>query len=350
MLTVIADENIAQLDAYFAPHTSVRLIKMAGRDIINALHTHQPDALLIRSVTPINEQALARTTTVRFIGSATLGIDHVDTHYLHQRGISFANAIGSSKHSVAQYVITAIAHLRPFVWHTPICLGIIGLGHIGSTLARYAKELGWQVLGYDPFLPSSTLNNASLSTLLSQSDVVSLHTPLSTTGAHPTYQLINAERLDLLRPDTLLINAARGQVVDETALLANIARTKRQVVLDTFFYEPSVSGALLNALALATPHIAGYTLDGKLRGTDMIYQSFCAQFELKVMHTLSDFLPNNPHHWHHLKTHPHLLPTFYNIASDDQCLRATAQPDVTPKQFDALRKTYPLKREWIFAP
>ncbi|MER2164935.1 MAG: NAD(P)-dependent oxidoreductase, partial [Psychrobacter alimentarius] len=186
-ITIIADRNIASLDEFFRASTlgqatsqTVNIITVAGRDInADLLAELQPEILLIRSVTPVGEALLAANKSVRFVGSATIGTDHVDQEYLMTRQITFANAAGCSKHSVAQYVLTAILTLRPQYWQQSITLGIIGLGNIGSSLADYASDLGWQVLGYDPLLPPSDINNASLEQVLSQSDVVSLHVPLT---------------------------------------------------------------------------------------------------------------------------------------------------------------------------
>ena len=153
MLRVLADENIANLDDYLLCH-QVELIKMAGRAIDRqSLITHQPDALFIRSVTQVTQENLGdlSNTPLKFIGSATIGIDHIDIQYLADHHINFANASGCSKHSVAQYVITAILHAHQSP-KTNLRLGIIGLGNTGNTLARYAKRLGWQVFGFDPFL------------------------------------------------------------------------------------------------------------------------------------------------------------------------------------------------------
>ena len=186
-VTIVADSNIASLDAFFNTATlgqmtgqTINIITVAGRDIDAALLAKtEPDILLIRSVTQVNEALLAHNHSVQFVGSATIGTDHVDQNYLVARDISFANAAGCSKHSVAQYVLSAILTLRPQYWQQPMTLGIIGLGNIGSTLAQYAIDLGWQVLGYDPLLPKSKTNNTSLEDLLAQSDVVSLHVPLT---------------------------------------------------------------------------------------------------------------------------------------------------------------------------
>lgn len=351
MITVIADENISHLESYLNHH-KVRLIKMAGRDITGeVLQQHRADALLIRSVTPINAQNLANIShlNLQFVGSATIGTDHVDGDFLQKFNISFANAAGCSKHSVAQYVITAILRTLPEARHTPIKLGIIGLGNIGSTLAKYANKLGWQVFGHDPFLAPSAINNATFEQLL-QSDVISIHTPLTHTGTHPTAKLISREQLARIRPNALLINTARGEVIDQAALLAAINNKNLTAILDVFENEPHIDDELLKKVSLATPHIAGYTLEGKIRGTDMIYQAFCRHFELPIKQTLAPLLPPNPYFFDELlnKFNLEILKNFYDIEADFAKLQAINHHGVRGGDFDRLRKNYPLRREWIF--
>ncbi len=390
MLTIIADSNIAHLHDYFNAQTlgtEVNVIAMIGREInAEIVAKYQPDALLIRSVTPINQALLADNHSVKFVGSATIGTDHVDQAYLASRGIAFANASGCSKHSVAQYVLTAILTLRPQYLSnqnpslnaqqtplipTTLTIGIIGLGNIGSTLAKYAQDLGWQVLGYDPLLPPSDINNASLDKVLMDSDAMSLHVPLTTIeqSPYPTSQLINSKTLAKMPTDSLLINSARGQVVSESDLLADIAKTGRSVVLDVFEHEPMVSEQLLSSLAIATPHIAGYTLEGKLRGTQMIFDAFLKVFMIRNeneqigINLFNQLLPPNPYHWHDLKqqlkeqskqplkSSPEKLAEFYDIMADDKLLRDVLDKQtgqVNGKDFDKLRKNYLLRREWLF--
>lgn len=378
-LTIVADSNIASLDEFFNPvalgqntEQQVQVIRVAGRDInAQLLEDLQPDVLLIRSVTIIDQSLLANNNSVKFVGSATIGTDHVDQDYLAARNITFANAAGCSKHSVAQYVVSAILTLRPQYWQqstTPITLGIIGLGNIGSTLARYASDLGWQVLGYDPLLATSDINNASLEQVLHQSDVVSLHVPLTdkketntqdaTNGVvsdsisnnvsdYPTRHLINAETLALMSPYSMLINSARGPVIDATALEADIDATERQVVLDVFEHEPQIAESLLSKLAIATPHIAGYTLEGKLRGTQIIYDALCDKLAVLPVLSMHQLLPLNTYLWSELKENPDRLQKFYDIKKDDAALRSkVTQGKVKGADFDQLRRDYHLRREW----
>ena len=372
-LTIVADSNIASLDEFFNPvalgqntEQQVQVIRVAGRDInAQLLADVQPDVLLIRSVTSINESLLSDNNSVKFVGSATIGTDHVDQKYLAERNITFANAAGCSKHSVAQYVVTAILTLRPQYWAksmTPLTVGIIGLGNIGSTLAQYASDLGWKILGYDPLLATSVINNASLEQVLSQSDILSLHVPLTdkkdtdTQGAvsisnnvsdYPTRHLINAETLALMSPHTMLINSARGPVIDAAALEADIDATERQVVLDVFEHEPQISESLLSKLAIATPHIAGYTLEGKLRGTQIIYDALCEKLAVLPLLSMQQLLPLNTYLWSELKENPDILPKFYDIKKDDAALRSKIKSGkVKGPDFDQLRRDYHLRREW----
>lgn len=362
-LTIVADSNIASLDEFFNVQTlsqdryqTVNIIKVAGRDINAQLVADlQPEVLLIRSVTQVNNQLLDDNQSVRFVGSATIGTDHVDQDYLMKRNIIFANAAGSSRHSVAQYVLTAILTLCPEYWQQPLTLGIIGLGNIGSTLAQYATDLGWQVLGYDPLLPASEVNNASFEQVVSQSDVISLHVPLTDKKNHddlgssdyPTRHLINKTVLGAMPSETLLINSARGPVIDNAALEIDIEENNRQVVLDVFEHEPQISEQLLSKLTIATPHIAGYTLEGKLRGTQMVYEALCEAFAVTPMQAMQKLLPVNMYLWSELKAYPDRLVKFYDIRQDDKELRAAVSDgQVSGADFDQLRRDYHLRREW----
>ena len=365
-LTIVADSNIASLNEFFNASTlgqemkrKVKIFAVAGRDInAQLLAELQPDVLLIRSVTPVGAALLADNSSVKFVGSATIGTDHVDQDYLAARNVTFANAAGCSKHSVAQYVLTAILTLRPQYWQPsipPVTLGIIGLGNIGSTLAQYAHDLGWQVLGYDPLLPASNINNASFGQVISQSDIISLHVPLTDKkdnanpngSDYPTRHLIDKNALDVMPASTLLINSARGPVINAHDLAADIERTGRQVVLDVFEHEPEISESLLSKLAIATPHIAGYTVEGKLRGTQIIYDALCEKLAVTPAQSMHTLLPLNMFLWSELKAHPERLIKFYNIMQDDAALRSKlADGQVKGADFDQLRRDYHLRREW----
>lgn len=360
-MKIMADANIAHLNDFFNADTlqrEVTIIPVAGRDITaKVLAHHQPDILLVRSVTPVNAELLKDNRSVKFIGSATIGIDHVDVDYLAKRGIVFNNAMGCSKHSVAQYVISAILALRPDYLFQPITLGIIGLGNTGSTLAQYAVAGGWQVLGYDPLKPPSVLNNSRLETVLRESNVLSFHVPLTTseTSSYPTHHdyLMTPERWKLISDTTIIVNSSRGAVLGRD----DIINSPNVVVLDVFEHEPSIDRELLNATSIVTPHIAGYTLEGRLRGTQMIYEALCRYLGVTAMVDFHDFLPPEPPLFHEkfaipLNEHErqqllNKLPVMYDIRGDDKRLRSVATVDgVAGADFDNLRKNYPLRREW----
>lgn len=347
-MKIIADENLAYTDYFFADLAEIE--HKAGRRL-----THQDvqdaDALLVRSVTQVNA-ALIQQTALQFIGSATIGTDHLDISVIEQEGITWSNAAGCNAQAVSEYVITALLHLKPELLHANhnFKLGIIGLGNVGSRLVKMAQLLGWDVIAYDPFVQLPNVQQCDLDALLQQADAISIHVPLTETGEHPTHHLINAARLACMKPQAVLINSARGPVVEEAALMHDIQRTQRLVVLDVFEYEPEISAELLDLLALATPHIAGYSLEGKARGTQMIYQAFCQKFGLHVTKQFETQLPSCTQYFQtqDLKNSLHAhLSQIYDIAQDDANLRACVQAGKVEQQaFDHLRKTYPLRREW----
>lgn len=348
IMKIIADENLAFTEYFFSEFGEIQ--QKAGRTLTHA-DVKDAEALLVRSVTQVNED-LIYNTAIKFVGSATIGTDHLDIPLIEQQGITWSNAAGCNAQAVAEYVITALLRLQPELIHTneSFTLGIIGLGNVGTRLAYMAKLLGWNVIAFDPFEIRENINQVDLTALLKQADAISIHVPLTNYSDHPTYHLINAQALAQMKPNCILINSARGPVVEEAALIADIRNTQRQVVLDVFEHEPEISEELLNLIALVTPHIAGYSLEGKARGTQMIYDAFCQEFnhipnkrfetqlpeceQLFKDQYLKDILVNK-------------LSEIYNISRDDQNLRACLKDGkVDQKAFDHLRKTYPLRREW----
>ena len=347
-MKIVADENLAFTDYFFAEFGEIQ--HAAGRTLTHA-DVADAEALLVRSVTKVNS-ALIENTALKFVGSATIGTDHLDILALEQQDIVWSNAAGCNAQAVAEYVITALLHLKPELIdaNSTFTLGIIGLGNVGSRLATMAQFLGWNVIGFDPFVQREHVVQVEFEQLLAQADAISCHVPLTKTGAHPTYHLINTQALAALKPSAILINSARGPVVEEAALMADIQNTQRQVVLDVFEHEPEISETLLKLITLVTPHIAGYSLEGKARGTQMIYDAFCKTFDHTATKRFETQLPvcdalfaNQPLKAV-LKQH---LTEIYDIARDDANLRATLNDGkVDQKAFDYLRKTYPLRREW----
>ncbi len=270
-MRILADENIADVADLFGQFGEVVLC--TGRDI-SPKHLVDIDVLLVRSVTRVNRQLLGANSSVRFVGSATIGTDHIDLGYVQSRQIEFAHAPGCNANAVAQYIIAVLCHSRP-AWRGQT-IGIVGCGNVGGQLLDYLQGLNVDCRVYDPFL------NASQCALLTDfervmaADIVCLHTPLSTTGPFPTLRMIDATALKQMKPDAILINAGRGEVIDNDELLAALnADQALQVVFDVWENEPVINLELLDKVRLGTPHVAGHSIEGKLRGTEMLLEAFC---------------------------------------------------------------------------
>lgn len=351
-MKIIADENIPFVSQAFAHLGEVTTLP--GRSICHS-SIKDADILLVRSITQINTKLL-NNTAIKFVASATSGIDHVDCEYLKQRNITFSHALGSNAVSVAQYVVAGICHWS-LLSNKPLnqlSIGIIGYGNVGSQLERICSQLGISCLLNDPPLAETGLNTLeNLNTALA-CDIVSLHVPLNFQGKHPTNYLINQHNVTRLKPDGLLINAARGGVVEESALLSHQKRNPEfKVILDTWENEPNINASMLAQALIATPHIAGYSFDGKIRGTELIYQACCQflgeepQWSVKDV-KLEGNLPSNLSQSSNKDIRTAILGS-YNICEDDKQLRLIlSELDLdTSVHFDNLRKNYPIRREWI---
>ena len=353
-MLIVADENIPLLDAFFEGFGEIR--RYAGRSIDRAA-VQDADVLLVRSVTRV-DRALLEGSRVRFVGTCTIGTDHLALDYFAEAGIHWSSAPGCNARGVVDYVLGSLLTLAELegVDLARRTYGVVGAGEVGGRLVKVLRGLGWNVLVCDP--PRQALDGGdyvSLETLVQACDVISLHTPLSKDGAHPTWHLLDADRLARLKPGTWLINASRGPVVDNAALRELLLeRVDVQAVLDVWEGEPQVDLALAELCVLATPHIAGYSLDGKQRGTAQIYQAFCAWREVPASVQLADLLPKP---WLaqvslQAETDPAwalamLCRGVYDPRRDDADFRRSLS-DVTAEQragFDALRKHYPARRE-----
>ncbi|GAA5182968.1 4-phosphoerythronate dehydrogenase [Acinetobacter kookii] len=347
-MKIVADENLAFTEYFFADFGEIQ--QAAGRTLTHA-DVKDAEALLVRSVTKVNAE-LVQDTKLKFVGSATIGTDHLDITALEQHNIAWSNAAGCNAQAVAEYVISALLHLKPELLdaNDSFTLGIVGLGNVGSRLAVMAKLLGWNVSGHDPFVQRKHVQQVEFEELLKTADAISIHVPLTKTGNHPTYHLINAAALAKMKPAAILINSARGPVVEESALIADIQQTQRAVVLDVFEHEPEISEQLLNLVRLVTPHIAGYSLEGKARGTQMIYDAFCQTFHYPAEKQFETQLPVCEPYFKDRELKAVLkqyLTQIYDIAQDDANLRACLKDGkIDQKAFDYLRKTYSLRREW----
>lgn len=289
-MKILADPNMPLL-SLFAPYAQVQSVP--GRNWTNA-QVREADALLTRSVTKVNKDLL-EGTQVGFVGTATSGFDHIDRALLEARGIRFSYCPGSNAVSVADYVVAAVLQRMTSDSHRtkPLSdsrVGLIGYGHVGQVVARKLQALGMTCLINDPprvEVGYEDVDYVDLATAL-KADVITLHTPLENTGPHATLDLIDAAALEQIPAGSMLINAARGGIVNEDALLARLDHgAGLYTVIDCWAQEPQINLQLLSRVDIATPHIAGYSYDGKLRATRMLYYDFLVWLEEQGLATAS---------------------------------------------------------------
>ena len=358
-MKIVADENIPCVEQAFASLGEVTLV--AGREL-QARQLRDADILLVRSVTRV-DAGLLDGSPVRFVGSATIGFDHVDLDYLQAHGIGFATAPGSNATSAAEYVVSALLALseRQQFDLAGKCVGIIGCGNVGSRVRHKLAALGVECLVNDPPLQEQGGGRdfVGLDEILG-TDIITLHVPLTHTGRHPTFHLIDEAFMARLRPHATLVNTARGAAVDNRALVRLLAaRPDLSVVLDVWEGEPAIDVALLQKVALGTPHIAGYSLDGKLRGTDMIYRAVCGHFGLAGPWQAAVGLPDSESldlagmdETDRVACLRRAVFHCYDVRRDDRRLREllTLEPAERPGHFDRLRRDYPVRREFSEVP
>jgi len=335
--SIVVDENMPGIDHLFDDLADV--IRVEGRRIDHSI-LKGADALLCRSITQVTK-ALLQNTSVKFVGSATIGIDHLDIAWLDSQGISWANAAGCNAAAVAQYVLSAVAFWCQSNQKTieDLTIGIVGAGNVGTELARCLDQLSIKYLLFDPPLERAEDHRKFVSMNdIMECDVISLHVPMETTGDDPTYHLMGLKELNLLSEHQLLINASRGAVVDNRALEIYLSnKNSANVILDVFESEPNIPRRLLEHCLLATPHIAGHTLEGKLRGSWIIYQNFCQYFDINAEKTEDSLYPS-PNQIKLISDDliANLL-AIYDVCSDSNALTINDDEPISTK-FDRLRK------------
>ncbi len=350
---IIADENIPYVREAFAAIGEVHTVH--GRQL-NAEHVRNADILLVRSVTPVNQQLL-QNSPVRFVGTATIGVDHVDQVWLQQQGIGFASAPGCNANSAAEYVVSVLLILaqRHGFRLTEKTVGIIGCGNVGSRVYQKLTALGMHCLRHDPPLAarSNSHDFASLQEVL-RADVVTVHVPLQTVGQYPTRGLVDASFLQQLSAKAIFINTSRGEVVNEAALQQQLAYAPKQIaVLDVWQNEPVINPDTVVYSSLATPHIAGYSFDGKVRGTEMLVEAVTQHFQLDYRWHAAEVIPPPPitdlHFSDSINDEQAIYQAVtccYDPRSDDAALRRSLQDSHRAESFDHLRKYYPTRREF----
>ncbi len=358
-MKIVADENIPLLNELYSGAGT--LLKLPGRQI-NANVVKDADLLLIRSVTKVNQQLL-HNSKLRFIATSTIGIDHIDTQFLSNANIGFCSAPGCNAEAVVDYVLSAIAFL---FHHNPEQLktqkvGIVGMGNVGGRLATRLKAMNIETICCDPILERTGKTGlVCYEQLLKTADIITLHTPLTFTGSDQTFHLLNENSLNHLKTNAVLINTSRGAVIDNKSLLKFLReRNDVRCILDVWENEPAIETALLPHLTLATPHIAGYSQEGKIRGAITVYKQICNHFGWPLVENLTTLMPpvlecsiNNSKKHNMMAALCSLLPKMYDIEGDNNSFKKTIlkaqQNNMVAINFDLLRKKYMQRREFNF--
>jgi erythronate-4-phosphate dehydrogenase len=352
-MKVVADAKIPLVAETLSTGADVETIPTAG---LTPEVARTADALLVRSETRVDE-ALLRGSRVRFVGTATIGFDHVDRQYLQKHGIAFAYAPGSNANSVAEYVVAALlvlAERNGFLLKDRV-IGVAGVGNVGSRVVRYARALGMKVMQNDPprARESGSAGFVSLDALM-DADIITVHVPLTRAGEDRTFHLFDDRRLAKMKPGSIFINTSRG-AVHETGALAQRLNTRYLTgcVLDVWENEPDIDAGLVPCVSIATPHIAGYSREGRIAGARMILESLSRHFHLDTLQRFSTGdqvksgrvgirLPGGTDQHRLLAA----VSQSYDILDDDRRLRAITQAADRGTFFRTLRHQYPVRREF----
>ena len=348
-MKIVCDDKIPFLRGVLEPFAEVVYLpgKLTTPDVVR-----DADALITRTRTKC-DAALLAGSSVKVIATATIGYDHIDTAGCERNGIVWRNAPGCNSWSVKQYIASVLVRLsrRYGLDLHAMTLGVVGVGNVGSKVAEVASLLGMRVLLNDPPRARAEGPQAfvDLEELMERSDIITLHVPLSREGEDATWHLFDASRIARLRPDQFLINSSRGPVVDNDALKAALkAGSLRGAVLDVWEQEPDIDRELMGLLSYCTPHIAGYSADGKANGTSMSVQAVSAVLGLPLLDWRASGVPAPAQPLSFSldaagKSDDEALAEAilytYDVARDCEALRAA------PEQFEKLRGDYPVRRE-----
>jgi erythronate-4-phosphate dehydrogenase len=355
-MKIVMDENVLFGKETFSLIGEVS--SFSGREITPEV-IKDADMLVVRSVTKVNEELL-KDSSVKFVGSATAGIDHVDTEYLKSRGIGFASAPGSNSNSVAEYIMAGLLLLdkKRKISLEKISLGVVGVGNVGSKVVEKAQGLGIKVLQNDPPLKRETKDAVFLELdELMNCDVITLHVPLSYEGADKTFKLFDENRINKMKRGSVLINTARGKVVEQSALKNALKKEHlSRAVLDVWEGEPDIDKEMLEMVDIGTSHIAGYSYDGKVKGTRMVFDAICDFFSLDTEWEVKLPPPEVPYIEKIVNENDSfseilfdIVFRVYDVREDDRNLRQILNLEGQEKRkfFDGLRANYHVRREFF---
>lgn len=355
-MKIIADENIPFVAECFSSIGNVEAVPAAR---ITSRLIKDADILLVRSVTKVNSRLLSGST-VKFVGTATIGFEHIDTDFLKENNICFASAPGSNANSVAEYVVAALLEIaqKYNISLENKLTGIIGVGNVGSKVAEKCPALGMKTCLNDPPLKRKTADAKYLPMeKLLGCDFITLHVPLSFEGIDKTFHLADENFFKSLKKGCVFVNTSRGGVVDTAALKAAIKSNRlKATVLDVWENEPDIDTELLKMVDIATPHIAGYSTDGKIEGMIMVYKQACKYLGIETKFGAKDFLPAaylgkirlGPDSKNQQDIMLKTVREIYDIRRDDTEMRNILNmPDEKRAAFfSRLRKNYPVRREF----
>lgn len=350
MINVLADENMPYVTELFGDFSKITF--KAGREIV-ADDLIDVDVLLVRSITKVNRDLIAKANKLRFVGSATIGLDHIDGACLDERGITWTNAPGCNAIGVAQYVLSSLLILasRKGFELRDKRVAIVGAGNIGKQLAKILSALSIEHCFCDPPLKDAgAAGDYREMDEVMKADIISLHVPMTKDGEYPTYHLFDEQRLSQLSDNTILLNSCRGDVIDNDALDRLLATGKELItVMDVWQNEPQINQSLLNKVDIASSHIAGYSFEGKARGSYMLYQRWCELTNQEPHKSLVSLLPKanvsdiRLQQALTLDDIKQLVTLVYDVRDDDELVRAHG---LSAKGFDNLRKQYKVRREF----
>ncbi|MBP7731736.1 MAG: 4-phosphoerythronate dehydrogenase PdxB [Bacteroidales bacterium] len=348
MLHIVADNKIPFLKGVLEPYARVEYFpgSKITRDVIKGA-----DALLIRTRTKCTPELL-EGTSVKFIGSATIGFDHIDTDFCEKNGIRWTNAPGCNSFSVQQYVMAALLKIASeFRFNLKDkTIGIIGVGNVGTKVEKFARAMSMNVLLNDPPRQRREGKNdfSDFDVVITESDIITMHVPLTLKGEDATYHIIDEKSIGKMKKGAWFINSSRGEVADTDALKKALYSAKLAgAVFDVWEHEPDIDIELMNRAFIATPHIAGYSADGKANGTAMVVNALTGFFKLPVENWFPDDIPLplspliaiNAKGKSEMEIVSEAVCHTYNISEDDRRFR------LAPSDFEKLRDDYPVRRE-----
>lgn len=338
-MKVIIDNKIPYIEAAIKQIAS-EVLFLPGSDFTPEL-VRNADALIVRTRTRC-DQNLLDGSSVKFIATATIGYDHIDTTYCKQKGITWSNAPGCNAASVAQYIESSLLlwQQKTQIKLQELTIGIVGVGHVGKRVAEVAKKLGLRVLLNDPPREEKEKSNAfvSLQEIAHTCDIITFHTPLNRDERFRTFHLGDRSFFQSLQRKPLIINSSRGEVIDTSALLEALhERVISNAIIDVWEHEPDIHLELLNQVFIGTPHIAGYSADGKANATRMSLDSLCRFFNLKADYEIHPPIPQEK--VIRANSEAEALLQIYNPLVDSERLKKA------PNLFEQLRGNYPLRRE-----